>query len=257
MTRHRLHPARILLAAAAALGLATFLDAQDAGAAPAPPEPAELVPQGTCPVSGKALTGSAEETELVYEGQKVRLCCLKCVEKFQDFPDGYLYQLYRQGQKPANAQITCPITGEELGADARSVWVLNKEIRVCCAKCEKKVAKAPAVYLDRLEGRVEQTHCLVSGEEIDPAVSEVIQGQRVAFCCAKCAAKMEADPDPYFAKAAAQKVLFESVARDCPVMEEPNEDRLWWVTWHGRRIHFCCRKCIGRFVKDPAEYLLN
>ncbi len=243
---------KILMLLAAAL-LAAPLSAQ--AARKGPPKPSELVLQTLCPISGEALSGDADEQVVLYEGHKVRLCCAKCVEKFEAFPDAAIYQLYRAGQKPENVQTTCPVTGEELEADFQSFWVMNKELRVCCKKCLAKVSKDPAPYFDKLQGRKKQTHCPVMGGEIDPEVSSVVQGQRVYHCCPGCEKKMAADPAKYFAAEAAKGVVFEPAGNMCVVMEEPNEDKLWWVTYEGRRIHFCCRKCVGRFTKDPAKYL--
>ncbi len=246
-----MNPIRLLVAA---LALAAPLAAQ-AGPPKGPPQPADLVAQTTCPISGEELTGGEGEKEVVYEGQKIRLCCAKCVKKFDEFPDAVVYGMYRQGVKPENTQTACVVSGEELGDDYESFWVMNKELRVCCKKCLAKVAKDPAVYFDKLQGRKKQTHCPVMGGEIDPEVYSVVQGQKVYHCCPGCEDKMKTDPAKFFAAEAAKGVVFEPATNMCVVMEEPNEDKLWWVTYEGRRIHFCCRKCVGRFVKDPAKYL--
>lgn len=252
MNRH--HPILAALAAAAALLLVPAATAQDQRPQ-RPPTPAELQPQSVCPISGEVLTGDEQEATVVYEGQRVRLCCKKCVEKFNAFPDGALYALYRAGQKPENVQTTCPVSGEQLDADAVSVWVMNKELKVCCKKCAAKVAKDPAAWFDKLEGRHAQTKCPVKGGDIDPKVFSVVQGQKVFYCCPGCDKKMQADPDAFFAAAAKDGTVFQPATDICPVMEDPIEDRNWWVTYQGRRIFFCCRKCIGRFVKDPKKYL--
>ncbi|MBC8327169.1 MAG: hypothetical protein ISR76_01410 [Planctomycetes bacterium] len=254
---------RILLGLTAVLLAAPLAAQHDHGAQAGHQQPAAakaasaptFLPQSSCPISGEKLTGGPDETEVVYEGQKIRLCCAKCEKKFAEFPDGYLYAMFQAGEKPQNVQTTCPVTGEDLGADAVSVWAMNKELRVCCKKCAAKVAKDPASWFDELEGRKPQTHCPVMGGEIDPEVFSVVQGQKVFYCCPGCDKKMKADPGKFFAKAAAEGVVFESASKLCPVMGDPIEDPSWWVSYQGRRIHFCCKKCVGRFIKDPAKYL--
>lgn len=250
----------ILLAAAL---LAAPLTAQHEGhgqkpeAKPSAAAPVVLQAQTTCPISGELLAGGEDEVAVVYEGQQVRLCCAKCVKKFQEFPDAALFGMFQAGQKPANVQTTCPVSGEELGADAVSFWVLNKEIKLCCKKCLAKVEKDPAAWFDQLEGRTQQTHCPVMGGEIDPEVFSVIQGQKVFHCCPGCIKKLAAEPDKYFAEAAAQKVVFAAASDLCPVTGETVENPNWWVSYQGRRYHFCCQKCIASFVKDPKKHLVS
>ncbi len=224
-------------------------DASHAASAP------DLKPQSSCPISGEKLSGGPDETTVVYEGQEVRLCCAKCEKKFAEFPDGYLYAMFQAGEKPKNVQTACPVSGEQLDDDAVSLWYGNKEIRVCCKKCAAKVAKDPAGWFDQLEGRKEQTHCPVMGGKIKPDVFSVVQGQKVYHCCPGCSGKLKADPDKFFAEAAKQKVVFEQAGDTCPVMGDPVEDPSWWLSYQGRRVSFCCQKCVGRFLEDPKKYL--
>lgn len=100
-----------------------------------------------------------------------------------------------------------------------------------------------------------QTVCPVMGYKIDSTVYADIQGQRVYFCCKGCPEKMKADPDTYFRKAAAEGVLFENVQTTCPVSGERLKDKTVYTDYEGRRIHFCCRKCVTDFDKDPKKYL--
>ena len=100
-----------------------------------------------------------------------------------------------------------------------------------------------------------QTHCPVMGGKIDSTVFTDIQGQRVYHCCPMCSAKLKADPDKYFKKAAAEGVLFENVQTTCPVSGEALEDKTVFTDYEGRRIAFCCKKCRGTFNEDPAKFL--
>lgn len=101
-----------------------------------------------------------------------------------------------------------------------------------------------------------QTHCPVMGGKIDSTVFTDIQGQRVYHCCPMCIAKIKADPDKYFKKAAADGVLFENIQTACPVSGEKLEKKNVFVDYQGRRIYFCCSKCKGMFSeKDAGKYL--
>jgi YHS domain-containing protein len=100
-----------------------------------------------------------------------------------------------------------------------------------------------------------QTHCPVMGGKIDSTVYTDIQGQRVYHCCPMCSAKLKADPDKYFEKAAEEGILFENIQANCPVSGEKLKDKSVYTDYQGRRIAFCCENCIGPFNEDPGKYL--
>lgn len=101
----------------------------------------------------------------------------------------------------------------------------------------------------------QQTNCPVMGGKIDSTAYTDIQGQRVYHCCPACSAKLKADPDKYFQKAAKEGVLFENIQTTCPVSGEKLEDKSTYVDYQGRRLYFCCDKCVTRFNEDPQKYL--
>lgn len=100
-----------------------------------------------------------------------------------------------------------------------------------------------------------QTICPVMGYKIDSTVYVDIQGQRVYFCCKGCPDKMKAEPDKYFQKTVAEGVLFENVQTTCPVSGEKLAHKTVSADFEGRRIYFCCEKCIADFNKDPKKFL--
>ena len=93
------------------------------------------------------------------------------------------------------------------------------------------------------------------GGKIDSTIYTDIQGQRVYHCCPMCSAKLKADPDKYFKKAAAEGVLFENIQTTCPVTGDTLENKSVYTDFEGRRIVFCCRDCVDKFNADPAKYL--
>ena len=100
-----------------------------------------------------------------------------------------------------------------------------------------------------------QTHCPVMGGKIDSSLFTDIQGQRVYHCCPMCSAKLKADPDKYFKKAAEDGVLFENIQTTCPVSGKKLEEKTAYTDYEGRRIYFCCKKCRGTFNEDPQTFL--
>src|SRR3954470_8535441 len=41
----------------------------------------------------------------------------------------------------------------------------------------------------------------------------------------------------------------------CPVMQDQPAKASRFVDYQGRRIYFCCDKCVAKFARDPAKYL--
>ena len=116
---------------------------------------------------------------------------------------------------------------------------------------EKTEVKKPEVK----KVEKQQTLCPVMGGKIDSTVYTDIQGQRVYHCCPMCSAKLKADPDTYFKKAAEEGIVFENIQTTCPVSGEELDDKTHVVDYEGRRIYFCCNKCIKTFNEDPQKVL--
>lgn len=246
--------------------LSTALVAQDAKptvrSAPATEAAPEWMMQTICPVSQEALDG--ERGHFVdYEGQRIYVCCKKCVKKAQANPELMLANLAKQGMAAESIHANCPVSGEKLEDREHVVWVGNKSLAVCCKKCARKLAGNPAAYLDKLEGRGKQKLCPISGEKIDPAVKVEVDGYRVGACCKRCAAKIEADPAAAFAKLAAQKVVLEPIAKTCTLNPKEKRDLTQFVTIGAKRSYFCCTKCKGKYLaklqapKKPAKATLG
>lgn len=100
-----------------------------------------------------------------------------------------------------------------------------------------------------------QTHCPVMGGKIDSTTYTDIQGQRVYHCCPMCSARLKADPDKFFEKAAEEGVLFENIQTTCPVSGEKLDDKSVYTDHEGRRVVFCSKKCRATFDENPDKYL--
>ena len=109
---------------------------------------------------------------------------------------------------------TCPVSGEKLGKDAVT--------------------------------------CVLSGMK-----DKKLDGTQVKFCCAKCEASFKAEPEKYVGK------MNEAIAKAAPaypltkclVMKDEELDAGAKVVVYQNRVYkLCCKKCVGRFEKDPAKY---
>ena len=102
-----------------------------------------------------------------------------------------------------------------------------------------------------------QAECPVMGNPVNKKVYTDHRGKRVYFCCAGCIEKFEQDPEGYIRRMEARGVTFEkaplSQAR-CPVMGTPVNRKIY-TDYRGKRIYFCCKDCIPKFLKNPDKYL--
>lgn len=167
----------------------------------------EAAPLPECPVMGEPIdfTVSAKT-----DAGPVYFCCAECVERFEKDPAKYAAKADAQRaalRKRDRVQARCPVGGEPLDGKT-NIEHEGQKIGFCCSKCADKFKADPASYAGKLEASfVYQTICPVAGRPISAAhSSEVVPGQRVYFCCEKCAARMAADPAKYAPKLAAQGV---------------------------------------------------
>jgi len=60
-------------------------------------------------------------------------------------------------------------------------------------------AKSPTTKPADAAAKPVNTKCPVSGEDIDPSMTIVYKGKTIAFCCADCEKKFNADPEKFVA----------------------------------------------------------
>lgn len=91
---------------------------------------------------------------VVYQNRVYKLCCKKCVVRFEKSPAKLVAEYEAaviKAQKPTYALATCPISGKPLGEGAVDVVVGTRLVRVCCAGCVGPVkadAKAAFAKID-------------------------------------------------------------------------------------------------------------
>jgi YHS domain-containing protein/mono/diheme cytochrome c family protein len=104
-------------------------------------------------------------------------------------------------EKPIND--SCPVTGKPVDPQFHSE-LDGKRVAFCCANCKAKFDADPAAFREKLglatPAKPINDTCPVSGKPVDPAFHSEIDGKRVAFCCADCKAKFDAEPEAFRAK---------------------------------------------------------
>lgn len=160
-----------------------------------------------CPVMDEEIDFTSRT---VTDEGPVYFCCDMCINKYKKDPAKFAEKVAAQREalrKLPRVQVTCPLSGEPVSADAR-LEQGGQTVLFCCKECMGKYQKEPARYAGALEAAYcYQTRCPVSGKEISPTASkELPTGQRIYFCCNGCPEKFIADPEKYVGKLAEQGV---------------------------------------------------
>ncbi|MCF6287104.1 MAG: hypothetical protein L3K26_18250, partial [Candidatus Hydrogenedentes bacterium] len=105
--------------------------------------------------------------------------------------------------------------------------------------------------------------CISSGGPLDAhdkpdGISFVVGNRLMKTCCAKCKAKVEADPTAHFAKL--DKLVIEAQRANyklgaCPVSDEPLGDSPVEVVVANRLIKLCCEGCKKKVIANPLAAL--
>ena len=94
--------------------------------------------------------------------------------------------------------------------------------------------------------------CPVTGKDIDAAFTSELDGKLIAFCCGKCKAKFDADPDSFRAKLGLEQAVV-AINMKCPVTGK-DIDPAFTSELDGKRVAFCCGKCKAKFDADPDAF---
>ncbi len=140
----------------------------------------------------------------------VYFCCKGCIKKFKKNTSKYAAKVERQRAvlaKLPKIQVSCPVSGEVVDS-AVTVDHNGEKVAFCCTKCKDKFQSYPSRFKAKLAASYTyQTKCPIMGEEIDPeAFTEFNTGEKVYYCCPKCADKLIADPAKYNDKLVEQGV---------------------------------------------------
>lgn len=158
-------------------------------------------------------------------------------------------------EAPELVNSKCPVSGEPVDPAHTSNY-LGKLVGFCCGNCKAKFDADPEKFAAKIDGtaaaKPANATCPVSGEPVDLAQTSVFQGQTVAFCCANCKAKFDAEPAKFAAKLGIE-VKAAPINDKCPVSGEP-VDPAHTSVYEGKVVGFCCGNCKKKFDADPKKF---
>jgi len=217
--------------------------------------------QSHCPIDAQPLAadlqasevdadGVAQALHFDYEGQRVRVCSLRCRALASAEAEFTLARMERDGVAPLSVNQICPITGEQLEDREHIVWSGNKSFAVCCQKCARKASANPAAALDTLAGRsTKQTVCLISGKKLRGRNQLLVDGYRVRVCSEECIKHLQALQDRFWPMLAQAKVVLEPLKRQCAVDPSKKGKLTLFVTLPGRRVYFHSAKARWAYLE--------
>ncbi|MFH1923423.1 MAG: hypothetical protein ABIP48_26470 [Planctomycetota bacterium] len=99
--------------------------------------------------------------------------------------------------------------------------------------------------------------CPVSGKPASESTTLAFQGGKVCFCCPKCKAAFEKEPEKFATKANLQLVLTgQFVQKGCP-MSGGKVNPETEIALCGAKVGFCCKGCQGKVAKAEGDSQLD
>jgi hypothetical protein len=170
-------------------------------------------------------------------------------------------------EKPSYPLLTCPISGEKLGADAVDKVAGGHLVRTCCSKCAAEIAKDPATYRTKVVEAVilaqKPTYplraCPVTGEALGADAYDHVMGTRLVRLKDKATlAAFEKDPTKAMAKvdqALIEAQLATYKVTTCPVSGEELGSDAVNMLYGTRLVRTCCATCVKKVRSTPEKYL--
>jgi len=175
-------------------------------------------PTDKCLVSDEPLGSMGEPIDFVHEGRLLRLCCKGCLKGVKEDPAKYIAKvdaLVVAAQQPSYPLKTCAISGEPLGSMGEPIDLVlgTKLVRLCCKGCLKTAKKDPAKVLATVDAAwisaqlptYPLTTCIVSGKPVEGGVDYLYGTTLTRFCCKRCLAAFQKEPQKFLPKLAEAK----------------------------------------------------
>jgi len=106
----------------------------------------------------------ASSKTVVFHNRVYRLCCKKCVARFEKDPSKYeaAYEaMVIEKQKAAYKAKKCPISGEAIDAKSTDIVIAGRLVRTCCPKCADKAKADPKGTFAKIDAEI------AAGEKIE------------------------------------------------------------------------------------------
>lgn len=191
----------------------------------------------------------------------VYFCCNGCKSKYEANPEKFAaaanYQLVSSGQYQQKA---CPISGGAV-SKGQSIKVNGVQVDFCCGNCKAKAAAAKDAtgQIDLLFAKtafnkgfepakaedidLSKARCPMMDDEVSAEYVADYNGGKVFFCCKRCVASFEKNPEKYAAAANAQMVATGQFKQTgCPFSGGALAANTA-VKVGGEEISFCCKNC--------------
>jgi YHS domain-containing protein len=168
---------------------------------------------------------------------------------------------------------TCPVSGEKLGADAKTVVLTDMkdaklngtQMKFCCDKCLAAFKADPAKYMTKIDEAIVKAapeypldQCLLMPDEklADDAKTVVYQNRVYKLCCKKCVRNFEKDPAKWakdFEKAVIAKQKPGYKATTCPISGKALGEGSVDVVVQNRLVRTCCGGCVDAVKNAPKK----
>jgi YHS domain-containing protein len=175
------------------------------------------------------------------------------------------------------AGVKCIVNGEHQASAESAVEYRGGKVYFCCDNCvakyKKEMEKEQNEFATKanhqlvLTGQFVQQGCPMSGDETSKEHVAKVGGVEVGFCCGDCLAKVEkaeglaAKAELVFANAPFEKAFAaktNSISLQgikCMMMPTKDVSEKFAVEYGGGKVYFCCKRCQGKFSKDPDAYV--
>jgi hypothetical protein len=159
-------------------------------------------PNSTCPVMGKPIS-TRLFTDTTYG--RIYICCKGCIEEIQaDVPFAYR-TAYPRTEMLRNKR--CPVTGAEIGAEAKRVLLQGVEFSVLDAPAAKKAVEDAQATLAKLRDPklvdVGNRTCPILGTPVAPNVVAIHAGHLIRLASVEAFEELQKDPAQGLARARA------------------------------------------------------
>ncbi len=164
----------------------------------------------------------------------------------------------------------CIVAGKPAKVEAAADYRGGK-VYLCCKNCvatfDKDSTKFATLANHQLvtTGQFEQTGCPISGGDVDAEQVCEVGGVKVAMCCEKCKAKVDAAEteeekielvfaDAAFERSFAKKASYDLTGVKCFMMPKRDVKEAKSVDHRGGKVFFCCPGCVKKWNKSPAKF---